>query len=88
MTWFYGFWCKYRFAKRIGKEVGSRSQDPVSLVVVTDRYIRRNTDASFFVNTDCHQRAIIAFVDAKHKGDLSCLKSTSDQIKEIGRAHV
>ena len=85
MTWFHGFWCKYRFAKRIGQELGSRCADPAALVVLADRHIRRSTGAAFAISTDCHQRAIVAFVETKRKGDLSRLKATLDDMKAVGR---
>lgn len=84
MSWFYGFWCKYRFAKRIGQELGYRSTNPATLVFIMDRHVKRITGAPFLLNSDCRKRIIVTFVRSKNKGDLSDIEATPDQIKAVG----
>ena len=41
--------------------------------------------SKFFINVDCHHRVIVVFVETKRKDDLSCLRTTPEEIKAVSR---
>ena len=69
MAWLYGFWCKYRYAKRIGRGLGYSidSLRPLKLILIAERHMKRTTGAYFIMDTDYRQRVIVAFAETKRR---------------------